>query len=90
MSSSLPNARLIKGKTLPLDFPRALPCPACGSLAMRRVRGACTLQDGTVMPDLERFQCSHCQANFFDDAGMRAIAEFRQSSSQKGFAVGRR
>ena len=90
MSSSLQNARLIKGKTLPLDLPRALPCPECGSLALRRVRGSCILQDGTVMPDLERFQCSHCQANFFDDAAMRAIAEFRQRSSRKGLAVGRR
>ncbi len=45
---------------------------------MKRVRGGCTLQDGTVVPDLERFQCSQCRANFFDDAAMRAIADFRQ------------
>lgn len=90
MSSSLLNARLTKGRSLELSSPRVLPCPECGRLAMKRVRGPCTLRDGTVIPDLERLQCSSCRANFFDDAAMRSIAEFRQRSSHKALAVRRR
>jgi len=78
MSSSLQSVRRTRGKALELKSPLALPCPACGNLSLKRVRGCCTLQDGTIVPDLERFQCSQCQANFFDDAAMHAIADFRQ------------
>jgi len=90
MFSSLPNARPISRKTLEQDAPRVLPCPECGSLAMRRVRGPCTLRDGTIIPDLERLRCSRCRANFFDAAAMQAIAEFRRRLSRKALAGGRR
>jgi hypothetical protein len=90
MSSSLPNARLIKGWRLELSSPRVLPCPECGKLAMKRVRGPCTLRDGTVLPELERLQCNNCRANFFDDNAMWAVAEFRRRSSHKARAAGRR
>ncbi len=79
MSSSLRSVRPTRGKALELTSLPGLPCPTCGSLAMKRIRGDCTLQDGTVVPDLERFQCRQCQENFFDDAAMRAITDFRQS-----------
>lgn len=79
-----------KGRSPMPSSLRILPCPECGSLAMKRVRGSCTLRDGTVIPNLERFQCSRCRANFFDDAAMRAIADFRRRSSRKAFAAGRR
>ncbi len=61
---------------------RVLPCPECGSLAMKRVWGPCPLQDGTVIPDLERFPCSRCRANFFGGAAIRTIAAFRKRSSR--------
>ena len=80
MSSSLRSVQRTRGKALALKSPLVLPCPTCGSLAMKRVRGVCTLQDGTVVPDLERFQCSQCRANFFDDAAMHAIADFRKKA----------
>jgi hypothetical protein len=38
---------------------------------------------GTLVPELERFQCSSCKAEFFDDAAMKTIEEFRQRLSQK-------
>jgi transposase-like protein len=82
MSSFLRSVRRTRGKALELQS-LTLPCPACGTLSMKRVRSSCALRDGTVVPDLERFQCRHCQANFFDDAAMRAIAEFRHRDSHK-------
>lgn len=57
---------------------------------MKRVRGTCRLQDGTVLPDLERWQCLHCPANFFDNEAMKAIAEFRQRSSRTGTVARKR
>jgi hypothetical protein len=82
MSSSPPNVRLTKGERLEVNSPGVLPCPECGNLAMTRVRGTCTLRDGTVIPNLERFQCQHCQANFFDDAAMRTVGKSRQQNSR--------
>lgn len=90
MSSSPLNARLTKGRSLEANLGRALPCPECGKLAMKRVRGPCTLREGTVIADLERLRCGSCQANFFDDAAMRAIAEFRRHLSRKTLAVRQR
>ena len=90
MSSSLPNARLTKGRRIELSSLRVLPCPECGRLTMKCVRGPCTLRDGTVIPELERLQCGSCRANFFDDGAMRAIAEFRRRSSHKVLVAGRR
>lgn len=83
MSSSPQSVRRTKRKVFISAEPRPLPCPQCGRLTMRRVQGPCTLQDETIIPDLERFQCGHCQANFFDEAAMRTIAGFRQQRSDK-------
>lgn len=83
MSSSLQSVRRTRGKVLEVESLPVLPCPACGSLAMKRIRGGCALHDGTVVLDLDRFQCRQCWANFFDDAAMRAIADFRQSVPPK-------
>ena len=83
MSLSPQSVRRTKRKVFLSDKSRPLPCPECGHLTMRRVQGPCTLQDETVIPDLERFQRSHCRANFFDEAAMRAIAEFRQQRQDK-------
>ena len=81
-------ARLTKGQRLGSGTSRVLPCPKCGDLSMKRVRGPCTLQERTVVPDLERFQCSRCRANFFDEAAMRTIAEYRRHSSRKVLMAG--
>lgn len=65
------------------ELPAILTCPECGEKAMRRVTGACRLLDGTIVPELERFQCSACQANFFDTAAMKKIDVFRKADQQK-------
>lgn len=58
-------------------------CPECGKKAMRRARGPCQLLDGTLIPDLERFHCFSCKADFFDDVAMGVIEKFRRSLSPK-------
>lgn len=65
------------------DLPAVLGCPQCGKRAMKRVSSPCQLLDGTLLPELERFQCSSCKANFFDDKAMKAIDKFRQAQRQK-------
>jgi len=64
-------------------FPEPLPCPECGALAQKRVRGVCTLRDGTVIRNLSRYRCTKCGANLFDD---EAMAEIRRQRSQKAKA----
>ncbi len=71
------------------ELPAVLTCPECGERAMRRVAGPCHLLDGTSIPVLERFQCSSCQANFFDNDAMKTIDAFREKASQKP-AIARR
>ncbi len=71
------------------DLPAVLSCPQCGKKAMRRVGGPCQLLDGTLIPELERFQCSSCKANFFDDKAMKAIDKFRQALRQKSAVASR-
>ena len=56
---------------------------------MRRVVGPCTLGDGVVMPDLERFHCMSCGSDFFDLPAMKAIREFRASQKHKSVRAGR-
>jgi len=68
------------------DIPRntvkdldTLSCPECGK-AMIRVKNSALLQDGVVIPDLERWQCLSCKANFFDLEAMDVITEFRKKT----------
>ena len=61
-------------------LPAVLNCPECGKKSMRRISGPCQLLDGTLIPELERFQCSSCKANFFDDAAMHTIDSFRHKA----------
>jgi hypothetical protein len=72
------------------DLPAVLHCPTCGKKTMRRVSSPCQLLDGTLIPELERFQCSACKANFFDDAAMHTIDKFRKSISHKPSQLRRR
>ncbi len=60
------------------ELPPVLTCPECDEKALRRVSGVCKLLDGTFIPKLERFQCSSCKANFFDDAAMKTIDKYRK------------
>jgi len=53
-------------------------CPSCGKESVRWVRGDCRLQDGTMIPDLERWQCGDCGENLFDVPAMRRIREIRE------------
>lgn len=54
-------------------------CPECGQKAIHRVKNDCTLLDGNLVPSLDRWQCSDCKANFFDDAAMRQIEAARSA-----------
>jgi len=94
MSSSPRNSRQIKS-TIPAgkgasqkinwwgELPAVMSCPECGKKAMRRFSGSCRLLDGTLIPKLERFHCSSCKADFFDDGAMQVIEEFRKSLQRK-------
>jgi hypothetical protein len=90
MSLSHQNGRRIKPVTTSNskgnwwnELPAVMSCPECGKKAMRRARGPCQLLDGTLIPDLERFHCFSCEADFFDDVAMGVIEKFRQSPSPK-------
>jgi len=72
------------------DLPAVLHCPECGKKAMRRVNGPCQLLDGILIPELERFQCSSCKANFFDYAAMKIMDKFRESLVQNSARPRRR
>lgn len=85
MSSSLQKSQPTKEQSL-YTKEALLPCPECGQTTMSRVKGSCKLNDGTVIKDLERFQCSTCHANFFDDSAMEIIGTARRISS-KAYAL---
>lgn len=72
------------------ELPAVMSCPECGKKAMRRASGPCELLDGTLIPQLERFHCFACGADFFDDEAMGVIEKFRQSPSQKSSPLRRR
>jgi hypothetical protein len=72
------------------ELPTVMSCPECGKKALRRASGPCELLDGTLIPELERFHCFACGADFFDDAAMGVIEKFRQSQSQKSSPLRRR
>jgi len=59
-------------------LPAILTCPECGQRAMQRTSGPCKLMDGTLVTELERFQCKACKAEFFDDDALGIIAAVRQ------------
>ncbi len=82
MSSSLPNAQPIKKRRL---APPATgwKCPACGQKKLFRVNKSCRLEDGLVIPKLDRLQCQACGEDFFDLFAMDQIAEFRRHQPQK-------
>ncbi|MDP8240066.1 MAG: hypothetical protein P9X24_13325 [Candidatus Hatepunaea meridiana] len=52
-----------------------LTCPECGQMSMIRIKDDCKLLDGTLIPNLERWQCSSCKADFFDVEAMRVIED---------------
>ncbi|MFH1563180.1 MAG: hypothetical protein ABIF11_07180 [Nitrospirota bacterium] len=82
MSLSLQKSQLTKRESL--DTKRVLlPCPECGQITMKHIRGTCKLQDGTVIMNLEHFQCSSCKANFFDDTAMEVIGVCRKTSNTR-------
>ena len=58
------------------------PCPECGQISMIRTKGDCKLKDGFMVPDLERWQCSSCKANFFEVEDLHIIADFRAKTQQ--------
>ena len=53
-------------------------CPECGQKALVRVNKPCQLEDGIVMPKLDRLHCRSCKEDFFDLYAMDQIAEFRK------------
>ncbi len=77
MSSSPRNGQQIKKKRL---TPPATgwKCPMCGQKALIRVNKSCRLEDGLVIPKLDRLQCQACKEDFFDLYAMDQIAEFRK------------
>ena len=55
-----------------IETEESLPCPECGKNTLRRSQGDCTLVDGTVIKNLDRFHCSNCGTDLFDRAAMAA------------------
>jgi hypothetical protein len=47
---------------------------------MVRVTKTVRFSDGLSVPELKRFQCRKCGANFFDDAAMAAIEQAHAES----------
>lgn len=82
MSSSLRNGQPIKKRRL---APPATgwKCPSCGQKTLIRVNKSCRLEDGLVIPKLDRLQCQNCKEDFFDMYAMDQIAEFRQRQAFK-------
>lgn len=80
--SSSPRKRAKTDRWAPRREAR-LPCPECGANALRKVRGACTLLDGTVVQNLERYQCAKCGADLFDREAMREIRRQRAAEPIK-------
>jgi hypothetical protein len=62
-------------------------CPSCGQKALIRVNKSCRLEDGLVIPKLDRLQCQNCKEDFFDLYAMDQIAEFRKSHPLKRSAI---
>lgn len=82
MSSSLRNDQPIKKRRL--TPPTAgWQCPVCGRKKMIRVNKSCRLEDGVVVPKLDRLQCQACGEDFFDLYAMDQITEFRRHYQQK-------
>ncbi len=63
------------------DLPSILTCPECGEKTMMRTGGPCKLNDGAILPNLERFSCTNCGAEFLDDAAMETVSRFRQAQN---------
>lgn len=82
MSSSHPNAQPIKKRRLAPPV-TGWKCPNCGQKKLFRVNKACRLDDGLIIPKLDRLQCQACGEDFFDLYAMDQIAEFRQNHPQK-------
>ncbi len=83
MSSSLRNAHKIDAASLWQDLPPAVTCPECGKKSLRRVRKDYEHPSGGVVKNLERFQCSACLSNFFDDAAMQVLEAFERKLQSK-------
>lgn len=77
MSLSPQNSQPIKKKRL-IPPASGWNCPMCGQKALIRVNKSCRLEDGVVIPQLDRLQCQACKEEFFDLYAMDAIAEFRR------------
>jgi len=90
MSSSHRSAHKISQPSPWKDLPAVITCPECGKKSLRRVRKDYRTPDGAVIEDLERFQCSSCLANFFDDAAMQVLEECeRKKKSLKSLVAGK-
>lgn len=48
-------------------------CPECGQKSIKLVVSDHRTEMGFLIPDLERFHCSSCGAEFFDTAAMTRI-----------------
>jgi len=82
MSSSLRNAHKTDIASPWQDLPAVVTCPECGKKPLPRVRKDYQHPQGAVIKNLERFQCSSCLANFFDDAAMQALEAFEHDRAK--------
>lgn len=56
-----------------------LPCPTCGAVELVTMTGDCTMEDGVVIPELERLQCRVCGEKLFSPESVDKIQRFRKS-----------
>lgn len=83
MSSSLRNGHKTDSASPWQDLPVVVTCPECGKKSLRRVRKDYEHPGGGVVKNLERFQCSSCLSNFFDDAAMQVLEVFERRQKSK-------
>ena len=69
---------LIKMKPYEQKAATGWKCPSCGQKKLFRVNKSCRLEDGLVIPKLDRLQCQACGEDFFDLFAMDQIAAFRR------------
>ena len=64
-----------------------LPCPACGAKKLVTMTDEYRMEDGVVIPELERLQCKACGEKLFSPESVDKILLFRKSWKRSSVTV---